>query len=107
MNRSLVLLTHHVEMALQESHRRSLASRPRRFPDHEIAGIILHGFENIDHIVVGIPVNQLVVRVDAGQRRLLVDDDLKGPVPLGELFLLQIERLFLVLGSPLKTPTSM
>jgi hypothetical protein len=36
---------------------------------------------NVDHVVVGVAVDELVVGVDAGQGGLLVDDDLKVRCP--------------------------
>jgi hypothetical protein len=45
---------------------------------------------NIDHIVIRVPVDELVVGVDAGKCRRLVDDDLERSVSLGEFLFLQI-----------------
>src|ERR1700678_3386449 len=51
---------------------------------------------DVDHVVVGVAVDEFVVGVDAGERRLLVDDDLESLVFLGELFLLQIQGFLFV-----------
>ncbi len=46
MKRSLVLLADHVEVALQEGHRRFLASLVRRFANHKIADMVLRTFQS-------------------------------------------------------------
>ena len=51
---------------------------------------------DVNHVVVGIPVDELVVGIDAGQSRLLIDGDYEGLVFLGEFFLLEIERLLFI-----------
>ena len=52
---------------------------------------------DVDGVVVGDAVDELVVGVDAGARGQLVDDDFEGLVVLREPLLLEIERLFFVL----------
>ena len=50
---------------------------------------------HVDHIVIGIPVNQLVVGINARQGRLLVDDNHKDLVFVGEFLFFQIQRFLL------------
>src|SRR5580698_7196228 len=52
---------------------------------------------HIDHVVVGISIDKLIVGINACKRRLLVNDDDEGFVFLGHFFLLEIERLLLIL----------
>ena len=54
---------------------------------------------HIDHVVIGIPVNQLVVGINARQGRLLVDDNHKGLALVGEFFFFEIQRFLLILFS--------
>ena len=62
---------------------------------HFVAGArLLVG--DVDHVVVGNAIDQLVVGVDAGERGLLVDDNLEGSVLAGEPLLLQVEGLFFI-----------
>lgn len=52
---------------------------------------------DIDQVVVGDTIHQLVVRIDARSRRRLVDNNLECILPLREFHLLEVERLFFVL----------
>jgi hypothetical protein len=54
---------------------------------------------DVDHVVIGISVNEFIVGVNAGQGRRLVDYDYESFVSLGKLFLLEIEGLLLIFFS--------
>jgi hypothetical protein len=64
-----------------------------------------YGYD-IDHIVVCHPVDQLVLRIDAGSCRHLIDQDLEGLLLPGELLLFQMEHRP-VIFLPVKRPMSM
>jgi hypothetical protein len=51
---------------------------------------------NLNHVVIGNSIDELVARIDASACRHLVHTNFKGLVFMSNLFLLQVERLLLV-----------
>jgi len=58
---------------------------------------MLSGLGDGDGVVVGDAIDELIDGVDASAGWKLVDDDLEGVLLLGNLFLLEVEGLFVVL----------